>query len=109
MYEYKEKYMLDFSDVETWIDIHAIIEKEFNFPDYYGANWDAFWDCITDLVSSDGLNIEIVGLDKIYDEYKEDVDIFINALKDLKHVYNDKYRDVIKIVIHHGNSKVELT
>ena len=110
MYKHKEKYILDFSSVKTWIDIHAIIEKEFDFPDYYGANWDAFWDCITDLLlSHKKLSVEIIGLDKIYSEFKEEVDIFIDTLKDLKHVYNGKYKDVVKIVIHHGNSKVELT
>lgn len=109
MYKHKEKYILDFSGVKTWIDIHAIIEKEFDFPDYYGANWDAFWDCITDFIDSRGLDLEIIGLDKIYSGFKEDVDVFVDSLKDLKHVYNDKYASVVKIVIHHGNSKVELT
>ena len=109
MYEHKEKYILDFSGVKTWIDIHAIIEKEFDFPNYYGANWDAFWDCITDFIDSRGLDLEIIGLDKIYSDFKEDVDILVELLKDLKHIYNDKYVNVVKIVIHHGNSKVELT
>ena len=109
MYEHKEKYILDFSDVKTWVDIHSIIEKEFDFPDYYGANWDAFWDCITDFIDSRGLDIEIIGLDKIYNEFKEDVDIFIKILKRLKHIYNDKYAEVVKIVIHHGSSLVEIT
>lgn len=110
MYKHKEKYILDFTNVKTWIDIHAIIEKEFDFPDYYGANWDAFWDCITDLLlSHKKLNIEIIGLDKIYSEFKEDVDILIELLKDLKHIYDDEYKDVVKIVVHHGGSLVELT
>ena len=109
MYKHKEKYILDFSGVKTWIDIHAIIEKEFDFPDYYGANWDAFWDCITDFIDSRGLDIEIIGLDKIYSKFREDIDIFVDSLKDLKHIYDDEYADVVKIVIHHGNSKVELT
>ena len=109
MYEYKEKYILDFTNMKNWRYFHAIIAKEFDFPNYYGCNWSAFWDCITDLVDSEGLDIEIIGLDKIYGDYKKDVDIFIELLKDLKHVYNDRYKDVVKIVIHHGNSKVELT
>lgn len=109
MYKHKEKYILDFTNVKTWIDIHAIIEKEFDFPDYYGANWDAFWDCITDFIDSRGIDAEIIGLDKIYSEFKEDVDILIELLKDLKHIYDDEYKDVVKIVIHHGNTKVELT
>ena len=109
MYQHKENYILDFSGVKTWIDIHAIIEKEFDFPNYYGANWDAFWDCTTDFIDSRGLDLEIIGLDKIYSEFKEDVDILVELLKDLKHIYNDKYADFVKIVIHHSNSKVELT
>ena len=109
MYQHKENYILDFTNVKTWIDIHAIIEKELDFPDYYGANWDAFWDCITDFIDSRGLDLEIIGLDKIYSEFEEDIDIFIKILKRLKHIYNDEYVDVVKIVIHHGNSKVELT
>ena len=109
MYQHKENYILDFSGVKTWIDIHAIIEKEFDFPNYYGANWDAFWDCITDFIDSRGLDLKIIGLDKIYSEFKEDVDILVELLKDLKHIYNDKYANVVKIVIHHGNSRVELT
>ena len=91
------------------IHLRCIIEKEFDFPDYYGANRNAFWDCITDLINSSGLDIEVIGLDKIYGEFKEDIDIFIDTLKDLKHVYNDKYKDVVKIVIHHGSSLVEIT
>ncbi len=109
MYEHKEKYTLDFTQVTNWRDIHIILAKEFDFPDYYGYNWSAFWDCMTDLIDSDGLNIEIIGLDKIYSDYKKDVDILIELLKDLKHVYNDKFANSTKIVIHHGGSKVELT
>ena len=65
MYDYKEKYILDFTNVKTLVDIHVILDKEFDFPDYYGANWDAFWDCITDvIISHKRLNLEIIGLDK---------------------------------------------
>ena len=85
------------------------IKKTLEFPDYYGENLDAFWDCITDLIDSRGLNIEIIGLDKIYNKFREDIDIFIKILKRLKHIYNNKYADATRIVIHHGNAKVELT
>ena len=109
MYNFKELYILDFSKAEHYLEIHKIIKAELDFPDYYGANWDAFWDCITDFIDSRGLDLEIIGLDKIYSEFKEDVDILVELLKDLKHIYNDKYANVVKIVIHYGNSKVELT
>ena len=109
MYKHKEKYTIDFTDVKNFLEMHFVIKEAFDFPDYYGCNWDAFWDCITDFIDSRGLDLEIIGLDKIYSEFKEDVDILVELLKDLKHIYNDKYADVVKILIHHGNSKVELT
>ena len=109
MYKHKEKYTIDFTDVKNFLEMHFVIKEALDFPDYYGCNWDAFWDCITDFIDSRGLDLEIIGLDKIYSEFKEDIDIFIKILKRLKHIYNDEYVDVVKIVIHHGNSKVELT
>ena len=30
-------------------DLFDIFSKKLNFPSYFGNNWDAFWDCITDL------------------------------------------------------------
>ena len=110
MYEHKEKYTIDFMDVKNFLEMHFVIKEAFDFPDYYGCNWSAFWDCIVDLLlSNKELNVEIIGLDKIYGDYKKDVDNLIEELKDLKHIYNDEYVDAVKIVIHHGNSKVELT
>ncbi|MBB6671556.1 barstar family protein [Cohnella nanjingensis] len=31
-------------------ELHALLKRELDFPDYYGMNWDAFWDAITGLV-----------------------------------------------------------
>ena len=32
-----------------WGTLHQRIRKAFGFPDYYGENWDAMWDCLTDV------------------------------------------------------------
>ena len=50
MYQFKELYTLDFSKVNYINEVHQIIKDELDFPDYYGMNWDAFWDCLTDMV-----------------------------------------------------------
>ena len=34
-----------FTDIQI---THEILKDTFEFPDYYGKNLDAFWDCITD-------------------------------------------------------------
>ena len=35
MYSFKEEYTLNFSEVKYIYDVHQIIKKEFDFPDYY--------------------------------------------------------------------------
>lgn len=50
MYQFKELYILDFSKVDYINEVHQIIKDELDFPDYYGMNWDAFWDCLTDML-----------------------------------------------------------
>ena len=107
MYKHKEKYILDFSGVKTWVDIHAIIEKEFDFPDYYGANWNAFWDCLTDMVGRP-VHIEIIGLNVIEQKFDDEAKIMIDILKEFKHYRNDKYAKDIKIEIVIGERRFEL-
>ena len=50
MYQYKDLYTIDFRDVQNYAEVHLIIREALGFPDYYGCNWDAFWDCLTDMV-----------------------------------------------------------
>ena len=38
--------------------LHAFFKKELNFPDYYGENLDAFWDCLTDAIICDTIFIK---------------------------------------------------
>ncbi|MGW0872440.1 barstar family protein [Streptomyces sp. NPDC002740] len=30
--------------------LHLLLKRELGFPDFYGMNWDAFWDSIAGLV-----------------------------------------------------------
>ena len=110
MYAYKEKYTLDFSKIQHWNEFHQIIKQELDFPDYYGENWDAFWDCITDMV--DGrriLYIEIIGAEVLQQKYLDDFNFLLKCLRDAKHLYNDKFYDYVKIEIVCGEARYEIT
>ena len=37
---------LDLSGCKDLRDLHTRIRDSLDFPDYYGKNWPAFWDCI---------------------------------------------------------------
>ena len=42
-----KNYIVDFSKVKTMYELHQLLKDSFAFPDHYGMNMDAFWDCIT--------------------------------------------------------------
>ena len=37
---------LDLTNCRTLYDLHERIRVAFGFPDWYGRNWSAFWDCL---------------------------------------------------------------
>ena len=41
---------VNLSEVTTTGELHMELSRALNFPDFYGQNWDAFWDSITGLV-----------------------------------------------------------
>ena len=55
-------------------DGHDYLKKALNFPNYYGKNLDALYDCLTDI----GVDTVIVLKNKDYVSY-EIVDTFIDA------------------------------
>lgn len=40
---------LNLEGCKDWGTLHQRIHETFGFPDYYGENWDAMWDCLTDV------------------------------------------------------------
>jgi RNAse (barnase) inhibitor barstar len=53
----KEKYTIDFTNVNHYLEMHAVIWHALEFPDYYGCNWDAFWDLLWSDCDADRLVI----------------------------------------------------
>ena len=38
--------VLDLTGCNYWGELHQRIKEAFDFPDYYGENWDAFYDLL---------------------------------------------------------------
>lgn len=84
----REKIIIDVSNVKTNIELQKIIEKELAFPEFYGMNWDAFWDTITGLVELPQKLI-LVGWSNLKNKLPEDAEIMSNLLADFNKEYPD--------------------
>ena len=41
---------IDLTHVDTKAAFHLLMKRELHFPDWYGENWNAFWDAIIAVV-----------------------------------------------------------
>lgn len=49
-------YKIDSTRINNWQSFHDLFAKQFNFPEYYGRNMNAWIDCIEDYVI-DGITV----------------------------------------------------
>ncbi len=108
MYQYKDLYTLDFSKVNYLGEVHQIFKKELDFPDYYGENEDALWDCLTDMITDPTIHIELIGFERVQRLFPWNAEIILDIFKDLKHYCDDYYIDKIKIEIVIGEARYEI-
>ena len=101
----KEKYTIDFTNVNYYLEMHAVIWKALDFPDYYGGNLDALWDCLRDMVG-EPIHIEILGLDVVERKFGDYAGKLIETFKELKHYRNDKYSNEIQIEMVSGDVRI---
>ena len=107
MYQYKEVYTIDFTNVKNYLEMHFVIREALDWPEYYGCNWDAFWDCLTDMVGRP-IHIEILGLDVIERKFGNAAKMMLDTLREFKHYEDDEFIEDIQIEIVTGDNRVSL-
>lgn len=98
MYEYRNPYILDFRNIQYYGEMHQIIKEALDFPDYYGENWDAFWDCLTDMVGR-SIYIQIFGMDVLEEKFPGSGEKMLEILEDLRHWHDDRYLHAITVEV----------
>lgn len=102
------RYKVDFEKIKSYFEIHEILKRDLDFPDYYGGNLDALWDCLTDQLLSGITHIEIYNLSKT-----EQFNNYDKKLKDIltmtKHAYGDEFSDRFFVtIVHEDGTREEL-
>ncbi len=99
-------YTIDFRKVKYYSEIHEVIQKSLNFPDYYGCNWSAFWDCLTELYG-EPMRIEIIGMDIIKQNFGDAASKMTDILKRFRN-YEPLFTKDIEIVIISRNNRIQI-
>ena len=72
---------LDLTDCKYLGELHERIRVAFDFPERYGANWDAFWDLLWSECDAD--EVVIVGERTLSDEFSSNLKVMHEVLDDL--------------------------
>lgn len=100
-------YVIDFKDVKGIYDMFEIISTAMGFPDYFGNNWDAFWDCLTEIANLK-MKIDVLNFDVLKQVSEKDSDIFTELITDFKYYYNGKWADLKEITVYDGDKIIHI-
>ena len=93
----KEKVVtLDLTGCKYLGEIHQRIKAAFDFPDFYGENWDAFWDLLRSECDAD--KVVVLGGETVSEELKPSVETIGEILQELKE-HRAGYGELIEIEI----------
>ena len=82
------KIELDFNIPHTRGQIHEYLQEKFDFPEYYGGNLDALYDCLTEICEPTA-----VGMFFAYTDYDEEDHDLAGYLDKVKKVFLDAEED----------------
>lgn len=87
-----KKITLDFTGCKYIGELHKVLKEALNFPDYYGENLDALWDCMR---YSRGISAEI----------------YIKGLSTLPKSLNDYAEKILEVFddVHNENTDITFT
>ena len=88
---------VDFNNIRYFNEVHKTLKKAFNFPDYYGENLDALWDCLDGEYCPPDAYIEISGIGYLNDKFDGYGDKIKKIFEDLPKEYGN---EDIEVVIH---------
>ena len=99
-------YTVDFKDVRGYLEIHKALKDGLDLPDYYGANLDALWDCLTDIVYRYVVIFlkNYQDVEKVHKVYAEKI---LYVFSEAKH-YADKEYDGTKIIVERDGVETEI-
>lgn len=86
---------LDLSQARSKQALHNLLAKGLGFPDYYGVNWDAFWDCVRDDEQSNlPRHLVLAGMTQLQQALPREAEVLRRLLRELQ-----QERPILRVTI----------
>lgn len=72
------KIIIDGKEIKNILQIHQLFVDELNFPDYYGYNFDALYDCLSSI--NEDISIRIINKTQLQVHLENQYDILEKIL-----------------------------
>jgi RNAse (barnase) inhibitor barstar len=72
---------LDLAEIRSARHLHEVLSRTFNFPEYYGCNWDAFDECIREVDLPP--TVELSGFAELRQHLPREADLLQKCLEDV--------------------------
>jgi ribonuclease inhibitor len=83
---FEDMNIIDLKLISSIDELHKKFKIKLNFPDFYGMNWDAFWDAITGLVEMPAI-LRLIGWSEFTSKFPSDSRILRELIQD----FNDHF------------------
>jgi len=88
--------IINLKEVNSSQELHSLLSANLGFPDWYGNNWDAFWDLITDTESVKMPDrLILVGFKELSEKLPRDTQLLQQCFLDMKEKYSSIACEVI--------------
>jgi len=81
-------------NVKTSQELHSLLKESLEFPDFYGENWDAFWDAITGLVELP-MVLQFISWSNLKEKLPADANALLECLNDFNEEYPNEKRELL--------------
>ncbi len=75
-----KEYVIDLAGVKTKKQLHKLLKRELELPEYYGGNLDALYDCLSEF--PEGTVIRVTGVEEARAKLGGYVDNLLRVMKD---------------------------
>ena len=83
-----KKFQVDLAHCQSYWEMHERFRQALDWPDFYGQNWDAFWDCLTGFMERPAF-IRITGVDSAGQDVRDAMSMAQKILQEAKTEYGD--------------------